>query len=96
MQALYREGHSIDAVTVTDCLQSSGTLDSAGGASYLSSLLNDVPTAVNVEEYARIFRDKAIMRSVIKACQESSQLAYSANGNSEEILHKIRSVFQEN
>src|SRR5688572_1389002 len=57
---LYNRREPTDFVTLSDELQRRGQYDMAGGLSYLSSLLNAVPTAVHVEYYARIVERAAI------------------------------------
>ena len=77
---LYQQGHSVDLVTLTDFLKKEGVLEEVGNASYLASLASFVPTAANVEHYARIVREKSILRSLI---QTATQIAKMTG-------HKIR------
>lgn len=51
---LFERGEPVDLITVTDQLRDKAQLDDVGGASYVTSLLESVPTAANVEHYARI------------------------------------------
>ncbi len=55
----------IDLVTLTNVLRGSTSLESVGGAAYLSTLVSIVPTAANVKNHARIVREKAILRKLI-------------------------------
>ena len=64
MQALCRRGDPIDFTTLPEELEKRGDLQLAGGRSYLASLLDVVPTAENVEYYARIVLAKSILREV--------------------------------
>jgi len=76
----YREGHrtifrvmsrlgdrrdAIDLITLKEELAREGRLDAIGGAPYISSLLDGVPRSANVEHYARIVKEKAILRNLI-------------------------------
>lgn len=62
---LFEKNEPVDIVTVTDELRRNGKLESVGGSVYISDLLNSVPTAANVEYYARIVEEKAVLRSLI-------------------------------
>lgn len=61
---LYQDGNSIDLVGLTERLSNKGVLDNVGGASYLSAILNIVPTSANVKYHARIVKDKALLRNI--------------------------------
>lgn len=62
IREVMRVGADPDAVTVSDWLQSSGELESAGGLAYIGSLANNTPSAANALSYARIVRDHAKQR----------------------------------
>ncbi len=64
---LFDRGEPADLVSVTDRLRSKGMLDDVGGAAYITSLLHAVPTAANVEYYARLVLQKAMLRQMISA-----------------------------
>jgi len=64
---LFDRGEPIDLVTVTETLRKSGKLDAVGGSVYVADLLNSVPTAANIEYYAKIVEEKAILRRMIEA-----------------------------
>ncbi len=63
--ALSEKGEPVDLVTLADELQRRHALEEAGGTAYLSALAGAVPTAANVQYYALIVREKAILRSLI-------------------------------
>ncbi|MGI5840419.1 MAG: replicative DNA helicase [bacterium] len=65
MARLFERGEAVDLVTVTEELRQQGQLENAGGAVYLASLANAVPTAANVEYYARIVEEKSVLRKLI-------------------------------
>ena len=67
IQQLASEGKPVDMITVTQTLSASGTLQQIGGASYVASLANSVPTAASVEHYAGIVADLATRRRIIQA-----------------------------
>jgi len=62
---LFEKDEPIDLVTVTEALRSSDKLESVGGSVYITDLINGVPTAANVEYYAKIVEDKATLRRLI-------------------------------
>jgi len=64
---LFDRGEPADIVSVTDRLRARGILDDVGGAAYVTSLLHSVPTAANVEYYARLVVQKAMLRQMIGA-----------------------------
>lgn len=63
---LYEKRDPIDLVTVTEKLKQKGMLDRVGGSAYLTELVNTVPTAAHVISYARIIKEHAIRRQLIK------------------------------
>lgn len=74
---LYETGAPADLITLTDELQRSNKLDEVGGASYVSSLANQVPTSANIESYARIVERTAILRRLIHAAGQIAGIAYN-------------------
>lgn len=69
-----------DAVTVSEQLERTGKLESAGGLAYLSSLARDTPTAANVRAYADIVRERSILRQLIHAGTEIAAAVYKNEG----------------
>jgi replicative DNA helicase len=64
---LFERGEPADLVSVTERLRSKGQLDDVGGVAYVTALLNAVPTAANVEYYARLVVQKSMLRQMIAA-----------------------------
>lgn len=64
---LFELGEPADIISVTDRLRSIGKIDDLGGAAYVTSLLHIVPTAANVEYYARLVVQKSTLRQMISA-----------------------------
>jgi len=75
---LFERGEPVDLITVTDRLRDKGQLDDVGGASYVTSLLNSVPTAANVEYYSRIVLQKSMLRQLISAGTQIAQMGFEA------------------
>jgi replicative DNA helicase len=78
---LYERGEPVDMVTVTEELSSRGALEKSGGVAYITSLANAVPTAANVEYYAKIVEEKATFRSLISAGTKIATLGYQGEGD---------------
>jgi replicative DNA helicase len=76
----------VDLVTLSDALRSKNELQEVGGAAYLAELTERVPTAANVAHYARIVKDKAILRALILASSEIAMRGYEAPPDVESFL----------
>jgi replicative DNA helicase len=70
MREMHERGEAIDYLTLEDKLRAREQLEEVGGASYLATLSDLVPTSANIVHYARIVRDKAIARRLIAASTE--------------------------
>src|SRR5690625_4123801 len=77
---LYGRGEPADAVTVAAELTNRGELARIGGAPYLHTLLSSVPTAANAGYYARIVRERAVLRRLVDAGTRIVQLGYATDG----------------
>ncbi|WP_022919159.1 replicative DNA helicase [Ruania albidiflava] len=77
---LYGRGEPADAVTVAAELTKRGELARIGGAPYLHTLLSSVPTAANAGYYARIVRERAVLRRLVDAGTRIVQLGYATDG----------------
>jgi replicative DNA helicase len=67
MAALAEKSQSIDVVALKDELVRAGALEAVGGAPYLGALVEGVPRITNVEQWSRIIKEKAVLRSLIHA-----------------------------
>ena len=84
-----------DLITLTNELRKIDQLDSIGGASYLASLIDSVPTAANIEYYARIVKEKAILRKLIQTSTEIITQSYEDRGDVEGFLDEAeRAIFE--
>jgi replicative DNA helicase len=86
MLALSEKNEPIDLVTLTDMLKARGELQEIGGATYLAELADKVPSAAHVAHYARIVREKAVMRSLINVANEIATRCYSGQEDIERFL----------
>ena len=73
---LFSKAEPVDLVTLTSWLRDKNQLEEIGGAAYLSSLVDTVPSAINVAHYARIVRDKAALRRLIVRANDITQRCY--------------------
>lgn len=91
---LFDRGEPVDIVTVTELLRKAGRLDAVGGAVYVTDLLNSVPTAANVEYYAKIVEEKAVLRRLIEAGTKIVSEAFSDPDEVDQVLDQAeKSVF---
>src|SRR5438552_689447 len=84
--ALYDRGHPVDVVTLAELLNEQKHIEDVGGYGYLGELWGAAPTAANAEYYARIVRDKAIVRHLIHASTEILRDAYDQVMPADELL----------
>ncbi len=77
MHELFLTNSEIDVVTLIDMLVVKGIYDKSGGEDYIRTLTEAVPDALNVKDYARIVKEKSVLRQLIAACGEISEAAYS-------------------
>jgi replicative DNA helicase len=85
---LYSRGEPADAITVANELTKRGEIARVGGAPYLHTLMACVPTAANAGYYARIVRERAILRRLVEAGTRIVQLGYSGDGDADEIVDR--------
>lgn len=74
--ALHTQRVKVDFVTLTERLENSGKLELIGGMAYVSSLLSCVPSALNVEHYARSVKETAIRRAMLDSVSDIARAAY--------------------
>ncbi len=83
---LYNANKAVDIITLTDELKRSLTLDEIGGASFLTALVNSVPTAANINHYVSIVKEKYILRTLINSATKIVSLCYGSEGNVDEVV----------
>jgi replicative DNA helicase len=89
---LYDKGVPADLVTVTEELRKKKQLDKAGGASYLSMLLERVATGANVEYHARIVLEKAMLRKLVQSATNIVQRSYEGTEEIDKLLDDAESM----
>jgi replicative DNA helicase len=75
-----------DLITLSNILKEKKHLDSVGGAAYLATLVDSVPSAANVAHYARIVKEKSILRRLIGTATEILNKSYHAGSEVDRIL----------
>ncbi len=95
MHELFLANSEIDVVTLIDMLVMKGIYDKSGGEDYIRTLTEAVPDAFNVKDYARIVKEKSVLRQLIAACSEISETAYSEQESVTSILdHAEHLIFE--
>lgn len=89
MLKLWGRQEPIDILSVTSELKKNNVLKNIGGASYLAELINSVPTAAHVSHYAKIVKEKKILRELIEASQKIAEEALDMPEDMEVLLDDI-------
>ena len=92
VQALAAQNEPVDAVTVTEWLSRHARLDEVGGAAALYDLTDQVPTAANAAYYARIVRDRSLLRRLIDAGARVTQLGYEPTDDALQTVDRAESI----
>jgi len=86
MLELYNKNEPSDLITLTDTLSQKKHLDDVGGPSYLSSLVDNIPTAANAVHYAKIVRERSILRKTIAAATDIINKGYENEKDINDVL----------
>ena len=87
---LYAKGEPADPITIAAELTKRGEINKVGGASYLHTLVQTVPTAANAEYYAEIVHERAVLRRLVEAGTRITQMGYAADGDVDEIVNRAQ------
>ena len=87
---LYGRGEPVDAVTVSAELTKLGEIGRVGGAPYMHTLIASVPTAANAGYYARIVRERAILRRLVEAGTKIVQLGFASEGEVDDVVDQAQ------
>ncbi len=92
---LFNENKAIDLVTLTERMNQDGVLEEAGGPSYLSQLTTAVPTAANLQYYARIVKEKYVLRHLITSATQIVTDCYDTTEEVESLLDRAeKAIFE--
>lgn len=91
---IYDKGEPVDLITLTEKLKTRNTLDAVGGITFLTNLMDAVPTTHNVKYYAKIIEEKSLLRRLIKSSNEIISKSYQASDDIGEIIDDAeKSIF---
>jgi len=92
MLECYNQGLGIDPIIINDKLKKKNKFDDIGGETVLFEIIETVPTAANVINYARIVKEKSILRGLIKVGSQIVELAHDGMEEVDSILDKAESL----
>jgi replicative DNA helicase len=95
MTHLADRGEPIDVVTVTTYLNDRKELEEAGGVSYLTQIAESGPTAANIEYYARIVEEKALLRRLIRAATDIVTAGFEREDEVDDVLNEAEKTILE-
>ncbi len=91
--SLFEKDEPIDIVTVHNEIEKRGDLEKVGGAVYLSEIVGLLPTSAHIVHYAKIVKEKSILREIIRLSQDLIYRAYYSMEDSQELLNYAEKVF---
>lgn len=86
---LYEKSQPIDILTVTNALKEAGQLETVGGATFLTTLIDKVPSASHIEHYAKLVKEKKVLRDLISTSTQITEDAFATQTDVEELLATI-------
>lgn len=93
---LAEASNPVDVVTIADALQNSGELETAGGHAYLAELAQITPSASNIRAYAKVVRERAVLRRLIEAAQGIADSSFNPQGrNSAELIDEAERLIMQ-
>lgn len=95
MIELYEKNEPIDVLSLSNRLEEKGQIEKIGGSSYLTNLVNAVPSSANIVHYAKVVQKKSTLRKLIIAASEILELGYKEDEDVEKVLDKAeQKLFQ--
>jgi replicative DNA helicase len=93
--ALVDKGLPVDLLSLTEEVQRAGILEEVGGVSYLSALMDGVPKSLNIEYYAQIIKEKALLRRLILSSAKIISESYEQKEDADELLNEAQAAIIE-
>ena len=90
--ALYQQGEPVDAITLVDALEERGELEQVGGRPKIHELAALVPAAANAAHYARIVREMATLRGLVRAGSEIARLGQERPGETTDLVDRAEQI----
>ena len=92
MITLFDRGEPLDLITVSNLLKDNNRFEAIGGPTYLATLTDIVPVAANLAYYAKIVREKAILRKLIQTSTEIAGRCYEEQGDIDTLLDDVETT----
>lgn len=92
---LEENGQPVDLLTVTEHLRKEENLEKIGGAAFVASLANVVPTSAHIEYYGRIVEENALLRNLIHLATRISAKGYRGSEDAERLMHEAERMLAE-
>ena len=86
---LFERSEPIDILSVSKKLKDKNLLTEIGGSAYLTDLINSVPTATHISYYAKLVRQKKVLRDLIRASSEITERVFDTSENPEDLLDDV-------
>ncbi|MGH1543861.1 MAG: DnaB-like helicase N-terminal domain-containing protein, partial [Arenicella sp.] len=80
IHALIQRDEAVDVVTVSEELEKEGKLKQTGGLAYLGALAKNTPNSANIKAYAKIVRERAVLRRLIETSNDIIEKSYHPDG----------------
>jgi replicative DNA helicase len=90
--ALWGKGEPVDAITLSDELDGRGELEAIGGSARVAELAALVPAASNVDHYARIVKEQATLRGLVRVGQEITRLGQERQGETQDLVDRAEQL----
>jgi len=92
---LFEKSKGVDLVTLTEELNRINLLEEIGGVTYLTNIINSVPTAANIEHYIKIIEEKSILRNLINSATKIISMGYEEKEDAKILLDKAEHLIFE-
>jgi len=92
---LYDENQGVDIVTLIEELKKRDVLDSVGGPAHITELANSIPTSANIDHYAKIVKEKYLLRRLIATATHIVSESYDSSSNVDELLDRSEQLIFE-
>jgi len=89
---LFDENKAVDLVTVVEELKKTNALDDIGGPAYLANIASSVPTSANIIYYAKIVKEKCILRNLINASTQIASECYNTSQDADSLVDKAEQI----
>jgi replicative DNA helicase len=95
MVGLYEKNEPIDIVTLTSAAKDKGVIDKIGGVTYLNALVDQMPSAANIVQYARMVREKGLLRNLMNVATGIIEKGYALDANVDDYIDDAeKMIFQ--